>query len=85
MKFLFATTEVDKVPLTVLSRTQRFDLRRIPAEKLAAHFAEVAKAEGVEVEQDALRMIARAAKETPVRRFERSTTRPYRSDRGARG
>src|SRR6186713_2428917 len=61
VKFLFATTEVDKVPLTVLSRTQRFDLRRIPAEKLAAHFAEVAKAEGVEVEEDALRMIARAA------------------------
>jgi DNA polymerase-3 subunit gamma/tau len=61
VKFLFATTEVDKVPLTVLSRTQRFDLRRIPAEKLAAHFAEVSKAEGVEVEEDALRMIARAA------------------------
>jgi DNA polymerase-3 subunit gamma/tau len=49
VKFLFATTEVDKVPVTVLSRTQRFDLRRIPAEKLAAHFAEVSKAEGVEV------------------------------------
>ena len=61
VKFLFATTEVDKVPLTVLSRTQRFDLRRIPAEKLAAHFAEVSKNEGVEVEEDALRMIARAA------------------------
>jgi DNA polymerase-3 subunit gamma/tau len=61
VKFLFATTEVDKVPLTVLSRTQRFDLRRIPAEKLAAHFGEVSKAEGVEVEKDALRMIARAA------------------------
>ena len=61
VKFLFATTEVDKVPLTVLSRTQRFDLRRIPAEKLATHFAEVSKAEGVEVEEDALRMIARAA------------------------
>jgi DNA polymerase III subunit gamma/tau len=61
VKFLFATTEVDKVPLTVLSRTQRFDLRRIPAEKLAAHFAEVARAEGVEVEEDAVRMIARAA------------------------
>ena len=61
VKFLFATTEVDKVPLTVLSRTQRFDLRRISAEKLAAHFAEVSKAEGVEVEEDALRMIARAA------------------------
>ena len=61
VKFLFATTEVDKVPLTVLSRTQRFDLRRIPAEKLAAHFADVSKKEGVEVEEDALRMIARAA------------------------
>ena len=61
VKFLFATTEVDKVPVTVLSRTQRFDLRRISAEKLAAHFAEVSQAEGVEVDEDALRMIARAA------------------------
>ncbi len=61
VKFLFATTEVNKVPLTVLSRCQRFDLRRIPAEKLAAHFAEVSKAEGVEVEPEALGMIARAA------------------------
>ena len=61
VKFLMATTEVDKVPVTVLSRTQRFDLRRIPAEKLAAHFAEVAKAEHVEVEPEALGMIARAA------------------------
>src|SRR3569833_2319951 len=61
VKFLYATTEVDKVPLTVLSRTQRFDLRRIPAEKLAAHFAEVSKAEGVEVEAEALAMIASAA------------------------
>jgi DNA polymerase-3 subunit gamma/tau len=61
VKFLMATTEVDKVPVTVLSRTQRFDLRRIPAEKLAAHFGEVAKAEGVEVEAEALAMIANAA------------------------
>jgi DNA polymerase-3 subunit gamma/tau len=61
VKFLFATTEVGKVPVTVLSRCQRFDLRRIPAEKLAAHFAEVAKAEGVEVEPEAVGMIARAA------------------------
>ena len=61
VKFLFATTEVNKVPVTVLSRCQRFDLRRIPAEKLAAHFAEVSAAEGVEVEADALGMIARAA------------------------
>ena len=61
VKFLFATTEVDKVPVTVLSRCQRFDLRRIPADKLAAHFAEVSQAEGVEVEPEALGMIARAA------------------------
>ena len=61
VKFLFATTEVNKVPVTVLSRCQRFDLRRIPAEKLAAHFAEVSKAEGVEVEPEALGMIGRAA------------------------
>ncbi len=61
VKFFLATTEVDKVPVTVLSRCQRFDLRRIPAEKLAAHFGEVAKAEGVEVEPDALAMIASAA------------------------
>src|SRR5690348_938273 len=61
VKFLFATTEVNKVPVTVLSRCQRFDLRRIPAGKLAAHFAEVSSTEGVEVEPDALAMIAAAA------------------------
>jgi DNA polymerase-3 subunit gamma/tau len=61
VKFLFATTEVNKVPVTVLSRCQRFDLRRIPAEKLAEHFARVAEAEGVEVEEEALHAIARAA------------------------
>ena len=59
--FLLATTEVDKVPVTVLSRCQRFDLRRIPAELLAAHFAEVARKEGVEVEAEAVQVIARAA------------------------
>ena len=61
VKFLFATTEVQKVPVTVLSRCQRFDLRRIPADKLAAHFAEVSRMEGAEVENEALAMIARAA------------------------
>jgi len=61
VKFLFATTEVNKVPITVLSRCQRFDLRRIPAETLATHFGAVAKAEGVEVEPDALALIARAS------------------------
>jgi DNA polymerase-3 subunit gamma/tau len=61
VKFLFATTEVAKVPVTVLSRCQRFDLKRIPAEMLAAHFARVAEAEGVEVEPEALGVIAQAA------------------------
>ena len=61
VKFFLATTEVSKVPVTVLSRCQRFDLRRIPAEKLAAHFAQVSAAEGVEVEPEAIGMIARAA------------------------
>ena len=61
VKFIFATTEVGKVPVTVLSRCQRFDLRRIPSELLAAHFAMVVKAEGVEVETEALQVIARAA------------------------
>jgi DNA polymerase-3 subunit gamma/tau len=61
VKFLFATTEVQKVPVTVLSRCQRFDLRRIPAELLAEHFATVVKAEAVEAEPEALALIARAA------------------------
>ena len=61
VKFLFATTEVDKLPVTVLSRTQRFDLRRIPTGMLQEHFASVCKVEGVEVEQEALAMIASAA------------------------
>ncbi|ODP37373.1 DNA polymerase III subunit gamma/tau [Sphingomonas turrisvirgatae] len=61
VKFLLATTEVDKIPVTVLSRCQRFDLRRIPAEKLAAHFGDVVTKEGAQAEPEALAMIARAA------------------------
>ncbi len=61
VKFLFATTEVNKVPITVLSRCQRFDLRRIPADLLAAHFQHVVDAEGVATEPEALALIARAA------------------------
>lgn len=61
VKFLFATTEVDKLPVTVLSRTQRFDLRRIPAGLLAEHFARVCALEGVEAEAEALSIIANAA------------------------
>ena len=61
VKFLFATTEVAKVPVTVLSRCQRFDLRRIPAERLADHFANVASKEGIDADPEALAVIARAA------------------------
>ena len=61
VKFIFATTEVDKVPVTVLSRCQRFDLRRIPAELLHQHFAHVCALEGVAIDEDALAMIAAAA------------------------
>ncbi len=61
VKFLFATTEVDKLPVTVLSRCQRFDLKRIPTELLASHFAMICGKEGVEAEAEALAMIAAAA------------------------
>ncbi len=61
VKFVFATTEIRKVPVTVLSRCQRFDLRRVPAELLTAHFARIAEREGVTLEPEALALIARAA------------------------
>jgi DNA polymerase-3 subunit gamma/tau len=61
VKFIFATTEVNKVPVTVLSRCQRFDLRRVPAETLVAHFAAITTAEGASAEPEALALIARAA------------------------
>jgi DNA polymerase III subunit gamma/tau len=60
-KFVFATTEIQKVPLTVLSRCQRFSLRRVPVELLAEHYRRIAGAEAVEVEPGALALIARAA------------------------
>ena len=61
VKFIFATTEINKVPVTILSRCQRFDLRRLDADLLATHYAAIAAKEGVEAEADALAMIARAA------------------------
>ena len=61
VKFIFATTEIRKVPVTVLSRCQRFDLRRVPAEMLVAHFRGIGEAEGVPIEDEALAIIARAA------------------------
>ena len=61
VKFVFATTELRKVPVTVLSRCQRFDLRRVPVADLAEHFGRIAAAEGVSVAPEALELIARAA------------------------
>jgi DNA polymerase III subunit gamma/tau len=60
-KFVFATTEIRKVPVTVLSRCQRFDLRRVEADVLMTHLANIAAKEGVEVEPEALGIVARAA------------------------
>jgi DNA polymerase III subunit gamma/tau len=60
-KFVFATTEIRKVPVTVLSRCQRFDLRRVEADVLMGHLASIAAKENVEVEPEALGIIARAA------------------------
>jgi len=61
VKFIFATTEIRKVPITVLSRCQRFDLRRIDADLLIEHFDRIAAAEKVTVEPAAMAIIARAA------------------------
>ena len=60
-KFIFATTEIRKVPVTILSRCQRFDLRRVEPEILVEHLARIADREGMKIEQDALALIARAA------------------------
>ena len=61
VKFIFATTEIRKVPVTVLSRCQRFDLRRIEPEVMIAHLQSVAQKEGAEINEDALALITRAA------------------------
>lgn len=61
VKFIFATTEIRKVPTTVLSRCQRFDLRRVDVEPLTQHFKNIIEKENLKAEDDALRLIARAA------------------------
>lgn len=61
VKFIFATTEIRKVPTTVLSRCQRFDLRRVEPELLTVHFKNIVQKENVEAEDEALRLIAKAA------------------------
>lgn len=60
-KFIFATTEIRKVPVTVLSRCQRFDLRRVDAGVLVGHLSTICRAEGVDAEDEALAAVARAA------------------------
>src|SRR5207248_736599 len=60
-KFIFATTEIRKVPITILSRCQRFDLRRIDASVLVKHLERIAEKEAIEIEPEALALIARAA------------------------
>ncbi|GMA78414.1 hypothetical protein GCM10025880_48310 [Methylorubrum aminovorans] len=60
-KFVFATTEIRKVPVTILSRCQRFDLRRVEADVLSAHLKKICAAEGVEAEAEALAAVTRAA------------------------
>ena len=61
VKFIFATTEIRKVPVTVLSRCQRFDLKRLGPVDLAAHLGRIAKTEGTEMSEEALALITRAA------------------------
>ncbi len=61
VKFIFATTEIRKVPVTVLSRCQRFDLRRVDVPELVAHFTRIVAKESAEAEPEALALIARAA------------------------
>ena len=59
--FILATTEAHKVPLTIISRCQRFDFRRIPLDQMAAKLAEICDAESIEASPDALRLISRVA------------------------
>jgi DNA polymerase-3 subunit gamma/tau len=61
VKFVFATTEIRKVPITVLSRCQRFDLRRIETATLAEYFTDIAGREQAEIEPEAIDLISRAA------------------------
>src|SRR6202012_2491130 len=60
-KFIFATTEIRKVPVTILSRCQRFDLRRVEPEVIAANLKSICAAEGAEIDAEALSLIGRAA------------------------
>ncbi len=86
VKFLFATTEIDKVPVTVRSRCLRFDLRRVEAEALVRHLAAICDKEKVEIDHEALLLdrprLGRLGARRPVPA--RSGHRPWRrrADRG---
>lgn len=60
IKFIFATTEIRKVPVTILSRCQRFDLRRVDEQTLTAHLAKITNLEGAKAEEEALHLLAKA-------------------------
>lgn len=60
VKFIFATTEVNKIPETILSRVQRFDFKRIPQSIVVTHLRKICESEGVEISEISLRMIARS-------------------------
>ncbi len=89
VKFIFATTEAHKVPVTILSRCQRFDFKRIPTEKIVRQLEKIAKAEGIEISQSALSLISREA-EGSMRDAESLTdqvvsfTGPHIEDRSVR-
>ncbi len=70
MKFIFATTEYHKIPDTILSRCQQYDFRMIPAKELVAHLRQVADGEKIQVSDEALARIARAADGSGARRPE---------------
>ncbi len=61
VKFIFATTEVKKIPVTILSRCQRFDLKRVESENLAKHIKKISNLEKVKIDDDAIALLVRAA------------------------
>lgn len=62
VKFILATTEIQKVPETIRSRTLRFDFGRVPTEVLFAHLQNITKQEGIDAEEKALKVIAQSAR-----------------------
>ena len=61
LKFILATTEVRKIPVTILSRCQRFDLKRVEIEKLSAHLKNICSKENGKISDKAIRLIARTS------------------------